>query len=29
VGPEGSIFCFLCVALLFLLFHLKYPPKRP
>jgi membrane protease YdiL (CAAX protease family) len=28
VGPEGSIFCFLCVALLFLLFHLKYPPKR-
>ncbi|HEY4742595.1 MAG TPA: CPBP family intramembrane glutamic endopeptidase [Candidatus Acidoferrales bacterium] len=28
VGPEGSVFCFLCVALLFLLFHLKYPPKR-
>jgi hypothetical protein len=28
VGPEGSIFCFLCVALLFLLFHLKYPPKQ-
>ncbi len=28
VGPEGSVFCFLCVALLFLLFHLKYPAKR-
>jgi|HubBroStandDraft_6_1064221.scaffolds.fasta_scaffold52977_2 membrane protease YdiL (CAAX protease family) len=27
VGPEGSVFCFLVVALMFLVFHLLHPPK--
>ncbi len=28
VGPEGSVFCFLAVALVFLLFHRFYPAKQ-
>ncbi len=28
VGPEGSVFCFLTIALLFLLFSRLYPAKR-
>jgi uncharacterized protein len=28
VGPEGSVFCFLTVALLFFVFHQLYPAKR-
>ena len=27
VGPEGSVFCFLVVALMFLIFHLLHPAK--
>jgi len=27
VGPEGSVFCFLVVALMFLVFHLLHPAK--
>jgi membrane protease YdiL (CAAX protease family) len=28
IGPEGSVFCFLIVALVFLLFHRFYPAKH-
>jgi CAAX protease family protein len=28
VGPEASIFCFVVVALMFLVFHLAYPPRK-